>query len=556
MTKRIFRSMFFIALTAVVLVSAFVVLTFFSAAENRAEEDLKTEAGHILNTLSQENNRAEHLFGVFSNNRITYIDANGTVLYDNTTNAEEMGNHSDRPEVISAIENGAGESRRYSETLSERNIYYAVRTDNGNILRLSKTQSSAFGILWEMMPTIILIIAGVAMLSLITARYMAKKIIIPINTLDLDKPLENDTYDELSPLMLRIQRQHEEIRRKIRETTEKQREFVAVTDNMYEGLVLLSTKGTILSINKSALKIFHTSDDNYAGKHILSLNRSTELQSVIEGAVNGEKAESQLRIENRYYQLIGNPVESAEGTLGAVILILDMTDKQNAERSRREFTANVSHELKTPLTSISGFAEIMKNGTAKPEDMKDFAGRIFGESNRMIALIEDILRLSQLDEKTQMPDKENVDLFVLADNVCHLLQPLADKKDISLSVKGEHTHIYGYKNILNEMLYNLCDNAIKYNVHNGTVVVDVSHDENHTAVTVVDTGIGIPIEHQPHVFERFYRVDKSRSKDTGGTGLGLSIVKHGALLHDAQIELKSKENQGTTVVLTFPMCGV
>jgi two-component system, OmpR family, phosphate regulon sensor histidine kinase PhoR len=552
MIKSIFRSIFITSLAAVILVSAFIILYLFRTFEASAMDDLKMEADYILQKLVQEQNETAYLTGFYSNNRITLVAEDGSVLYDNTTNASSMGNHADRPEIISAMDNGIGESRRYSDTLSVMIIYYAVRTESGSVLRVSKTQGSALGLIWKMLPAFMIIVAVVALLSLSIARYMSRKIIAPINTLNLDDPLENDTYDELSPLMLRIDRQHKEINNKILEITEKQREFTAVTENMREGLVLLSRTSDILSINKSAIHIFGAKDDTFTGHPILSLNRSSELQSIVESTIKGAKSEAQLKIENKYYQIIGSPAASEDGTLGSVILILDITDQQSAERSRREFTANVSHELKTPLTSISGFAEIMKNGMAKPEDMKDFAGRIYCEANRMIALINDILRLSQLDEKTKMQDKEPVDLFELAEAVGHLLQPFADEKEVKLIIRGEHVIIPGNKNILNEMMYNLCDNAIKYNVSQGSLTVDITRTDGHAIIAVNDTGIGISDEQQPHVFERFYRVDKSRSKATGGTGLGLSIVKHGAQLHGAKIELTSKENSGTSVVLTFP----
>jgi two-component system phosphate regulon sensor histidine kinase PhoR len=336
------------------------------------------------------------------------------------------------------------------------------------------------------------------------------------------------------------------------EITKKQREFEAVTESMNEGLILLSLKGNILSINRSAVKIFGA--ESSEGKHILTLNRSAALHKVVEGALNGAKSEAQLKIKNKFYQLIGSPVESKDGALGVVILILDITDKQAAERSRREFTANVSHELKTPLTSISGYAEIMKDGTARPEDMQGFAARIHQEASRLITLVDDILRLSQLDEQVRFPDKEDVDLFALAEEVIGRLQPLAEKSGISMSLEGERIVISGYRKILEEMIYNLCDNAIKYNVPNGSVSVNIRYSDKKPVVSVEDTGIGIPGEHQPHVFERFYRVDKSRSKATGGTGLGVSIVKHGAIIHDAEIALNSSVGTGTKIVIVFPKC--
>jgi len=451
------------------------------------------------------------------------------------------------------LKDGRGESFRYSNTLSQKTIYFALKTGTGNVLRVSKTQSSVLGLLWGMLPVLCFIIVSISLLSFAIARFMSRSITAPINSLNLDSPFENDIYDELSPLLLRIERQNKEIENRMLEITEKQREFTAVTENMREGLILVSVKGSIISMNKSAISIFGTGAGPCIGNHILSVNRSVALQSVFEGAINGYGTEALLSIDSKHYQLLGNPVKTQDGTTGAVIVILDITDKESAERSRREFTANVSHELKTPLTSISGFAEIMKNGTAKPEDMQGFAGRIYDEAKRLITLIDDILKLSQLDEKANLPDKEHVDLYDLTRDVLSRLKPLADKHEVAFSVRGEHIAVAGYRKILDEMIYNLCDNAIKYNVKGGSVNVRIFDNDRRPVLSISDTGIGIPPEHRPHVFERFYRVDKSRSKDTGGTGLGLSIVKHGAMLHDAIIDLSSKENEGTTITLTFPI---
>lgn len=550
MKKRIFRSIFLASFAVLMLVSGLVVITLYDTYESNARNDLKLEAGYINGELSGANNETSYFNEFYSVNRVTYIASNGTVLYDNTTNIVAMENHSDRPEVISALATGTGESIRYSNTLSAKTLYYAVKTPQGNVLRISKTQSSVLGLLYGLLPILIIIVVAVALLSILLSRLLAKRIISPINSLNLDSPYENDTYDELSPLLLRLERQHEELESKVLEITKKQREFEAVTESMNEGLILLSLKGNILSINRSAVKIFGA--ENSVGKHILTLNRSAALHEVAECAFNGTKSEAQLKMKNKYYQLIGSPVESKDVALGVVILILDITDNQIAERSRREFTANVSHELKTPLTSISGYAEIMKNGIAKPEDMQGFAARIHQEASRLITLVEDILRLSQLDEQVKFPDKENVDLLALAEDVTGRLQPLAERQGISMSVQGEHVVISGYRKILEEMVSNLCDNAIKYNVPNGSVSVNIRYLDKKPFVSVEDTGIGIPEEHQSHVFERFYRVDKSRSKETGGTGLGLSIVKHGALIHGAEITLNSSVGIGTKIRILFP----
>ena len=553
MTKRIFRSIFLTSLAALILASGFIVLTLYKISETDAVNALKSEAAYISSLIRQEQTESEHLRQIFSNDRITLIAENGAVKYDNITDASTMENHANRPEFREALATGTGESRRYSDTLSQMTIYYALKTHDGNVLRISRTQSSVLGMLQDILPILLFILISSALLSYIIARYMAKQIVSPINALNLDSPFENDIYDELSPLLTRIDRQNRDIKKQMLEITKKQHEFNAVTNNMREGLILISAKGNILSINESAGEIFQADIEKSIGSHILTVNRSVTMQKVFEGALSGINTEALLSINSRHFQLLGSPVVSQSSVLGVVILLLDITDKHSAERSRREFSANVSHELKTPLTSILGFAEIMKEGLAKHEDMQGFAERIHYEASGLLTLIDDILELSQLDEKTELPDREHVDLFSLAENVLSRLKPIADKKGVNLTLQGEHVVVSGYEKILDGMLYNLCDNAIKYNVAGGNATVTIAYKDSKPIVIVSDTGIGIPPEHRPHIFERFYRVNKSRSKEIGGTGLGLSIVKHGAILHDITIDMQSDENKGTTFTLTFPV---
>jgi two-component system phosphate regulon sensor histidine kinase PhoR len=552
-TKRIFRSIFLTSLAALILASGFIVLTLYKISETDAVNALKSEAAYISSLIRQEQTESEHLRQIFSNDRITLIAENGAVKYDNITDASTMENHANRPEFREALTTGTGESRRFSDTLSQMTIYYALKTHDGNVLRISRTQSSVLGMLQDILPILLFILISSALLSYIIARYMAKQIVSPINALNLDSPFENDIYDELSPLLTRIDRQNRDIKKQMLEITKKQHEFNAVTNNMREGLILISAKGNILSINESAGEIFQADIEKSIGSHILTVNRSVTMQKVFEGALSGINTEALLSINSRHFQLLGSPVVSQSSVLGVVILLLDITDKHSAERSRREFSANVSHELKTPLTSILGFAEIMKEGLAKPEDMQGFAERIHYEASGLLTLIDDILELSQLDEKTELPDREHVDLFSLAENVLSRLKPIADKKGVNLTLQGEHVVVSGYEKILDGMLYNLCDNAIKYNVAGGNATVTIAYKDSKPIVIVSDTGIGIPPEHRPHIFERFYRVNKSRSKEIGGTGLGLSIVKHGAILHDITIDMQSDENKGTTFTLTFPV---
>jgi len=551
MTKRIFKSIFLTSLSAVLLASAFIFATLYGNFEARMFDELKAETGYILHALSKEDSDIEYFGGFSSKNRVTLIAADGFVLFDNTADASKMENHADRPEIASALDSGFGQSIRYSNTLSESTLYFAVKTQNGSILRVSNTQSSIFGLLWSMLTAFLLIIAGIAILSAVIARSISKRIVAPINALDLDSPLENETYDELSPLLLRMENQNKELKRKLEQLAETQREFTTVTQSMREGLVLFDASANIVSMNTSAARIFEKNKDQCIGNHVLCLNRSVELQTAVNSAQKGEKAEAFLTLNKRHYQLLASPFPADAAIKGIFLFILDVTEKHEAERSRREFTANITHELKTPLTSIIGYSEIMRDGVAQPKDMRDFSGRIYDEAARLITLVDDILRLSQMDELTKPPHKQDIDLLALAKDVCARIKPLADKNGITLSVKGHHAVIPGIYTLLDEMLYNLCDNAVKYNVPGGSVIVTVSHSSGSAMINVEDTGIGIPAEHQPHVFERFYRVDKSHSKKTGGTGLGLSIVKHAALIHDARIELQSEPGKGTSVRLIF-----
>lgn len=551
MTNRIFRIIFAFALSAAVLASGFIMLTLYQTYARQMEADLKTQASYLLYALAREKDEPGYFAGFKSGSRITLVAPDGRVLYDNTANAAAMENHLDRPEIQAALRSGSGQSHRYSDTLSQETLYFAIRTDDGNILRLSNSQSSVLGLVLKILPVLLTILLGVGILSFLMARVMARRIVSPINTLNLDQPLENDVYEELAPLLTRMQRQREELEKRMQELTENRREFAAVTAHMREGMVLLSGAGDILSINESAAVIFGVDPKAFIGKPILSINRSVALESVVERASRGESAQAELRMGERCYQLIGNPVDPGDGARGTVILALDITDRESAERSRREFTANVSHELKTPLTSITGYAEIMKNGTARPEDMQNFAARIYDEATRLIALIEDVMRLSRLDEKGKMPEKAKVDLLALSEAVMGRLKPLAERRDVTLCASGEHLSILGYEKILEEMVYNLCDNAIKYNRKGGSVEAVVREDSGRVTLSVRDTGIGIPPEHQSRVFERFYRVDHSHARETGGTGLGLSIVKHSAAIHGATVSLSSQIGKGTSIVISF-----
>ncbi len=555
MKKKIFRSVFFTAVLATLLASGLILAVLYGVFDQQIRLELREEARYMARALEQAQDDEAYLDQVdASTKRITWIGADGGVLFDNAADVQGMENHLDRPEIQAALEGGAGESQRQSETLGQVTSYYAIRLADGSVLRLASNQSSILGLLGNMVGPLVIILFVIALLSAILAERMAKQITIPINQMDLEEPLNNNTYDELAPLLLRMEGQTHRIREQMADLTKQQRAFAAVTENMSEGLVVLDAQATILSINESACKAFAMQKNYCIGRHILALNRSAVLQETVEKAQQGEKAQAVFQWKGKYYQLFANPVVGEEGEeKGIVLLALDVTERQTAEIMRKEFTANVSHELKTPLTSISGYAEIMKNGLAKPEDMQAFAGRISDETARLITLVNDILKLSRLDEQAFPQDREEVDLLRLSQDICERLQTVAEEKGVLLTAEGEHLSIPGVRQVLDEMLYNLCDNGIKYNREGGRVDVRIARHGDMAAVTVTDTGIGIPYEHQQKVFERFYRVDKSHSKATGGTGLGLSIVKHGAALHQAQIRLESTQGKGTAIQLLFPL---
>ena len=551
MTKRIFRGIVLTAIAAVLLTSALTGATLYAYNVQRITGEMRTEAGYLLHALSLTEDEAAFFQGFSSDNRVTLIDPDGTVLYDSGAKTETLTSHADRPEFQQALAEGSGSSERYSSTLAETTHYYAVRTDGGNVLRIASTQSSIIGVFLRILPLLVIIFAAVALLSLGIARFVAKRIVAPVNELNLDEPLENDVYDELSPLLVRMERQREEIERQMRALSDKQSELNAITENMREGLVLLNPQGVILSMNGSAARIFEVDAGKHIGEDVLSVSRNPAVREAIHDARTGSNGETILENGGRYYQLLASPVAGKDGCMGIVLLLLDTTEKYTAEISRREFSANVSHELKTPLTSISGFAEIIRDGLARPEDVKDFAGRICSEANRLIALIADIMELSRLDERKEIGDRERVGLRAVAEDVLSRLETPARDKDIRLSLAGPECEVSGYSLLLGEMVYNLVDNAIKYTGSGGHVEVRTAVKGDRAVLSVTDDGIGIPKEHQSRVFERFYRVDKSHSKATGGTGLGLSIVKHGAAIHEAEIELESAPDKGTCVRLIF-----
>lgn len=550
MTKKIFKSILIVAGT--VLLASIVIIMgclyeYFSniQKDKLADElDIAASAVELYGTDYLKNIDSERY-------RITWIQADGKVIYDTQAGADSMENHADRQEVKQALAEGEGSSSRYSDTLMEKTSYYARLLDDGSVLRVSTTYATAGLLVLGMLQPILVVLIAALVLSGILARRISKRIVEPMNSIDLDRPLENDTYEELSPLLNRINQQHKEIEMQMRYLKQKTDEFTQITESMKEGLILLDNKGNVLSINEAAQNILET-DSSCIGHNFLSIERSRSINHAIAKAFEDGHSEEYAEYAGREYQIDISRIESDGDIVGAVLLAFDITEQQNAQRNRREFTANVSHELKTPLQGIIGSAELIENGMVKPEDMPRFTGHIRKEASRLVTLIEDILRLSQLDEGRQMPS-EQVDLFELADEVRNVLEGACEAKHINMKLMGEHVSIDGVKRLLYEIIYNLCDNAVKYNNEGGIADIDISSDEKNAYITVRDSGIGIPQDQQQRVFERFYRVDKSHSKESGGTGLGLSIVKHAVSYHNGTISMNSEPGNGTEIRVSIPL---
>ena len=548
MTKKIFRSIITVAMV-VLLASLFIASSFLYDYFNKSQvTQLKEELSLVATNVDKV---GTEYFDNFDSSvfRFTLVSADGSVLYDSQAKAEDMENHLDREEIAEALENGNGSSARYSSTLTERTFYEATRLQNGNVLRISISQVTVGALILGMLPAICAIILISVVVALIMSHKMAKSIVKPLNELDLENPAENETYEELTPILTKINKQHKQITRQMRELKQKSDEFEQITASMNEGLVLLDKKGVVLSINAAAKKLF-SADETAVGRDFLTLDRSTDMSRAIEKALDGKRAEFREERNGSEYQFVINRTESDGKTVGIVILCFDVTETAFAERNRKEFTANVSHELKTPLQSIIGSAELLENGLVKPEDTKRFVGNIKNEATRLVSLINDIIRLSQLDEDSE-PATESVDLYDVANEVVEILTVSAAKKQVELHLNGEPCVMNGIRRYLYEIIYNLCDNAIRYNKDGGKVIVDLKNKDSNIILSVSDTGIGIPAEHQSRIFERFDRVDKSHSKETGGTGLGLSIVKHAVAYHGGKIKLESTVNVGTTITVCF-----
>ena len=549
MTKKIFRSIVLVA--AVVLLASLVVIVacMYRYSADAQERQIRDDLSLAVAGVSADG--AEYLQKVApSRFRLTWVAADGTVLYDTKADAGQLPSHADRSEIREALENGTGESTRYSATLLEKTLYYARRLDDGTVLRISVSRATVWVLVVGMLQPIVILLLIVLVLSAVLAKRLSKHIVEPLNELDLEHPLDNDSYEELAPLLGRISRQREQIDRQLRELQRKTDEFSQITRSMQEGLVLLDNHWTLLSINPAAQRLFGA-DAGCVGEDFLTVERSHEMSAAIEAAMQNGHSEFRLRKNGRIYQLDLTRIDSGGEVAGAVLLTFDITERENAEQNRREFTANVSHELKTPLQGIIGSAELLENGMVRPEDTARFIGHIRSEAQRLVTLIDDIIRLSQLDEGDEMPT-ETVDLREIAQEAAEDLRGAAEKKHVSLSLEGEAAPVTGVRRLLYEIVYNLCDNAVKYNVDGGGVSIRVEQDGQTASVTVADTGTGIAPEHQGRIFERFYRVDKSHSKASGGTGLGLSIVKHAVQYHHGSIELQSAPGKGTTVRVFFP----
>ena len=548
MTKKIFRSI--ILAVIVVLILSFSVVTLL--LYNNFSDVSTTQLSDELNLAAQgvEASGEDYLKELQSKNyRLTWVDADGKVIFDTEADSSAMDNHKDREEIREAFNSGVGESERYSDTLTLKMIYRAERLADGSVLRISATQDSVIALLLDiLMPMTVIIILAI-IISAFLARWLSKSIVNPLNTIDLENPVANDVYDELTPMLTKINKQHKQISKQMKELKRKADEFEQITSSMNEGLVLLDKTGVIISMNLSARKLFDTDEDS-VGQNFLTVDRSLKMSRAVQDALSGKHSEFREQRDGSEYQFGVNTIESGGKIIGVVIICFDVSETTFAERNRQEFTANVSHELKTPLQSIIGSAELLENGLVKPEDTQRFIGNIRREATRLVSLINDIIRLSQLDENMESV-KEETDLLAIANEVKEVLTPSAKKKNVEITVSGEICKMQGVRRYLYEIIYNLCDNAIRYNNEGGKVNVDIKTESNNIVLSVSDNGIGIPLEHQARIFERFYRVDKSHSKETGGTGLGLSIVKHAVACHGGIIKLDSTIGKGTVIRVIF-----
>lgn len=548
MTKKIFKSIMFVCALVLTVGLAAVMGILYSNFDGQMRKELSKEAAYLAYGVEQQG--TDYLKNVKDkSSRITYINKDGTVLFDNKADADEMQNHKNRTEFQKAEKYGAGECSRYSDTLSEKTIYYALRLKDGTVLRVSGTQDSVLALVENLLLPLCGLLFLMLILSGIMASVISKRIVKPVNELDLEHPEENKIYEELSPLLGKIHKQNRQIQKQLELAKQQQEEFSLITENMQEGLIVIDRYTMILSANSSAWNLFRV-DKVCQGESVYCLDRAEDFRHAIEQVLSGEHAELILKLNGSDIQLIANPVVRGQKTEGAVILLVNVTEKLERENLRREFSANVSHELKTPLTSISGFAEIMQGGLVKCEDIPKFAGRIYKESQRLLQLVEDVIQISQLDEE-KTSYTELVDVYQVCKNAFESLKEKAQSMNVHLYICGDSMKMEAVRTLLEEAVYNVCDNAIKYNRNDGSVSIFLTQTAHEIQIVVKDTGVGIPKEDQDRVFERFYRVDKSHSKEIGGTGLGLSIVKHAVSTLNGSIVLRSEEGSGTEITMKF-----
>ncbi len=554
MKKAIYKSIVSVSILSILLFGVLAVAIAYYEQMQNVWGALREKAFYIASAIESDDENDDLMEKIHAyEGRLTIVAPDGTVLYDDKYRPADMENHADREEIGEALANGTGEATRTSETLGMRYIYYALRLSDGNVLRVSDEVDGIWRSAAHFIPWLLLTAVGVALLAALAASRLTKRIVNPVNALNLDDPLSGQAYPELSPLLRRVDAQNAKIREQLEELDRRQTEFSAITDSIAEGLIIVDGDGNVVTLNESARDILDVRAGDVAGKHILSVVRNLELNDAVRTAASGTAAETVLTLSGRAFRLTASPAVAGENVRGAVLLLVDETEKDAAEKSRREFSANVSHELKTPLTSILGYAEIIRDGVAKDGDVPAFAGRIYNETRRMIELVEDIIRLSKLDEKSTEVTKENVDLLEIANEVVRDLSVRAGEKGVQLAAGGCPAQVFAARGILYEVVYNLADNAVRYNRAGGTAMLTVAADGEEAKLSVQDTGPGIAPEHRERIFERFYRVDKSHSRESGGTGLGLSIAKRGASFNGGAVALECSDETGSRFVLTLPL---
>lgn len=551
MKKRIYKNFLGLAVLTILLISGIFVYFYNQSIHREMEEQVRTEAFCTAAAFETKRNDLEYLNRIKQKDilRITLISEEGKVLYDSAASVYGLDSHLERPEVQEAIRDGEGSATRLSHTLQTDNYYYAVKLSDGRVLRLAKEVKSSLQMFLEVLPLLLGVAALILLCTWLIAHRLAHGIAEKVNEIDLQDPMENPSFEELLPLLHRINKQNVQIGEQVADLKEQEGKFRAITCNMSEGLILLDLRARILFINQSCKDLFDMPTISFEGKHISTFNGSEQLLETVSMALKGESYSAMLRLPEKQVEFFGNPVREDGDVTGAVLFVLDVTADQKAEQLRKEFSANVSHELKTPLTSISGYAELMMNGLVQPEDVPSFSAKIFDEARRLLSLVNDIIKISRLDEKVNRLTKEQINLYEMAEEICTQLHPAAEKASVSVKLEGEAVTIFAVRQLIYDLIYNLVENAIKYNVEGGSVTAEIHEKDDQAVIRVSDTGIGISMEYQERIFERFYRIDKSHSRQTGGTGLGLSIVKHVVEYQGGYIEIHSNPGEGTVITV-------